>query len=199
LLEAVAKKPALRSDISPFQARQIRSLGDEAINQLLADVWGELRDTPEAKKAELLKWKQTLGEATLANADPEKGKILYTAVCGSCHKLYGQGGQLGPDLTGSDRHNLDYLLGNIVDPNALVPADYRVTVFKLKDGRTISGVIPEQNERTLTVQTPAERLTIERSQIVEQNQMPVSLMPEGLLTALGDENTAHLIKYLMSK
>ncbi len=199
LLDAVGRQPALRADISPFQARQIRTLGDEALNRQLAEVWGELRDTPEAKQAELLKWRQSLSEATLARADAEKGKVLFTAVCGSCHKLYGQGGQIGPDLTGSDRHNLDYLLGNIVDPNALVPADYRITIFKLKDGRTISGVIPEQNERTLTVQTPAERLTIERSQIREQSQMPVSLMPEGLLTALGDENTAHLIKFLMTK
>lgn len=199
LLEAVAKNPALRADISPFQARQIRSLGDEALNKQLAQVWGELRDTPEAKKAELLKWKQTLSSDALAKADATKGKTLFTAVCGACHKLYGEGGKIGPDLTGSDRHNLDYLLGNIVDPNALVPADFRVTIFKLKDGRTISGVIPEQNERTLTVQTPAERLTIERSQITEQNQMPVSLMPEGLLTALGEENTAHLIKFLMSR
>jgi putative membrane-bound dehydrogenase-like protein len=199
LLAAVARNPTLRSDISPFQARQIRNLGSDDLNRQLAEVWGELRDTPEAKRAELLKWKALLTEDTLMKADAAKGKVLYAAVCGSCHKLYGEGGQLGPDLTGSDRHQLDYLLGNIIDPNALVPADYRVTVFKLRDGRTISGVIPEQNERTLTVQTPVERMTLERDQIAEQSQLPASLMPEGLLSAIGEENSTHLIKYLMSK
>jgi putative heme-binding domain-containing protein len=122
---------------------------------------------------------------------------LFSAVCASCHKLYGEGAALGPDLTGSDRHNLDYLLGNIVDPNAMVPADYRVSVLKLKDGRTLTGVLPEQNNRTLTLQTPTERLTIERSQIAEQQQLSASLMPEGLLEALGEENVRNLIAYLM--
>ena len=79
-----------------------------------------------------------------------------------------------------------------------MPADYRVTVFKLKDGRTLTGVLPEQNERTLTVQTPAERLVIERSQVAEQQQLPASLMPEGLLTALGEENVRNLFAYLMA-
>jgi putative heme-binding domain-containing protein len=113
--------------------------------------------------------------------------------------MYGQGGAIGPELTGSDRRNLKYLLENILDPNAVVPADYRVSVFQLKDGRTISGVIPEQTERTLTIQTPAERLVIERTQIVKQDQLTQSLMPEGLLTALGEENVINLIAYLMGE
>jgi putative heme-binding domain-containing protein len=112
--------------------------------------------------------------------------------------MYGEGGAIGPDLTGGDRHKLTYLLENILDPSAIVPADYRMSVFKLKDGRTITGVIPQQTERALTIQTPAERLTIEKAQIVEQQQLPMSLMPEGLLTALGEENVVHLIAYLQS-
>ena len=52
-------------------------------------------------------------------------------------------------------------------------------------------------ERTLTIQTPAERLTLERTQIVKQEQMAQSLMPEGLLGALGEENVLNLIAYLM--
>ena len=79
-----------------------------------------------------------------------------------------------------------------------MPADYRMSVFKLKDGRTITGVIPAQTDRVLTVQTPAEKLTIERSQIAEQTQLAMSLMPEGQLTALGEENVVHLLRYLMS-
>jgi len=139
-----------------------------------------------------------LTEARLAQGDAAKGKKLFTAVCGACHKLYGEGGQLGPDLTGGDRHKLTYLLENILDPSAIVPADYRMSVFKLKDGRTVTGVIPQQTEKALTIQTPAEKLTVEKSQIQEQQQLPVSLMPEGLLAALGEENVVHLFRYLMS-
>lgn len=198
LLEAIKAKKIPTTVISPFQARQIRSLGDESLNTLLTEAWGEIRDTPEAKKAEFAKWEGLLTKDALAKADPAKGRMIFMAACAACHKLYGQGGAIGPELTGSDRHNLKYLLENILDPSAVVPADFRVSVLNLKDGRTITGVIPEQTERTLTVQTPAERITIERTQIVKQAQLPVSLMPEGLLSALGDENVKNLISYLMS-
>ena len=198
LLEAIKAKKVPATAISPFQARQIRSLGDETLTKLLTEAWGEIRDTPEAKKAEFAKWEGLLKPETVAKADPAKGRMIFMAACSACHKLYGQGGAIGPELTGSDRHNLKYLLENILDPSAVVPADFRVSVLNLKDGRTITGVIPEQTERTLTVQTPAERLTIERTQIVKQEQLPMSLMPEGLLSALGDENVKNLIAYLMS-
>jgi putative membrane-bound dehydrogenase-like protein len=197
LLEAVKAGKVPAAAISPFQARQIRNLGDEALTKLLTEAWGEIRDTPEAKKAEFSKWEAVLNPDALAKADKSKGRLMFTAACGACHKMYGQGGAIGPELTGSDRRNLKYLLENILDPSAVVPADFRVSIFHLKDGRTLSGVVPEQTERTLTIQTPAERLTLERTQIAKQEQMTASLMPEGLLAALGEENVLNLIAYLM--
>jgi putative heme-binding domain-containing protein len=199
LLEAVKAGKVPAAAISAFQARQIRNLGDEALTKLLTEAWGEIRDTPEAKKAEFAKWEAVLKPDALAKADKSKGRLMFTAVCGACHKMYGQGGAIGPELTGSDRRNLKYLLENILDPSAVVPADFRVSIFHLKDGRTLSGVVPEQTERTLTIQTPAERLTLERTQIAKQEQMTQSLMPEGLLAALGEENVLNLIAYLMGE
>ncbi|MEN3939880.1 PVC-type heme-binding CxxCH protein [Prosthecobacter sp. SYSU 5D2] len=186
------------SVISPYQARAILSLDDKALTQKLTEVWGELRDTPEAKKEEMEKWTAILTPEALAKGDAAQGKTMFMTACAACHKLYGEGGMIGPDLTGGDRHKLTYLLENIIDPSAIVPADYRMSIFKLKDGRTLTGVIPEQNPKTLTVQTPAERLILERSEIAEQQQLPMSLMPEGLLTALGEENVIHLMAYLRS-
>ncbi|MES2738391.1 MAG: PVC-type heme-binding CxxCH protein [Verrucomicrobiota bacterium] len=186
------------SVISPYQARAILSLKKDDLTKKLTEVWGELRDTPEAKKAEMAKWTAALTPAALAKGGAPKGKMVFMAACAACHKLYGEGGMIGPDLTGGDRHKLTYLLENILDPSAIVPADYRMTVFKLKDGRTITGVIPEQNPKTVTVQTPAERLTLERGEITEQQQLSMSLMPEGLLTALGEEQVIHLMAYLQS-
>jgi putative heme-binding domain-containing protein len=197
LLAFVGKHPAARDDITPFQARQICSLGDETLNQQLTKVWGELRETPAAKRQEIDKWRTSLTTATLAKADAVKGRALFTSVCAACHKMYGEGAAIAPELTGSDRHNLNYLLENIVDPNAVVPADYRMTIVKLKDGRTLSGVIPEQNERVVTLQTPAERVSIPRGDIAEMEHLSQSFMPEGLLAALGEENVKHLIAYLM--
>jgi putative membrane-bound dehydrogenase-like protein len=198
LLDAVAKGTVPASTITPYQARQIRSLNDPDLTQKLTTTWGELRDTPEAKKTELAQWTQRLTPDLIAKSDPKKGKAIFAASCAACHKLYGEGGALGPELTGSDRHKLSYLLENILDPSAIVPADYRMTLLQLKDGRTLTGVIPAQTDRTLTLQTPAERLTIEKTQITSQQQLPISFMPEGLLTALGQDQVPHLIAYLMS-
>ncbi len=198
LLDAVKAGTVPVAIITPYQARAIRSLKDADLTTKLTAVWGELRDSPEAKKAELADWTKKLTPERLTKGDAVKGKTLFAAVCAACHKLYGEGGMIGPDLTGGDRHKLTYLLENIIDPSAIVPADYRISVFKLKDGRTITGVIPAQTERTVTVQTPAEKLTIEKSQIADQQQLAMSLMPEGQLTALGEENVVHLMAYLQS-
>jgi putative membrane-bound dehydrogenase-like protein len=198
LLDAVKSGQVPVAVITPYQARAIRSLNDADLTTKLTAVWGELRDTPEAKKAELADWTEKLTTERLANGEAAKGKVVFNSVCAACHKLYGEGGMIGPDLTGGDRHKLTYLLENTIDPSAIVPADYRMSVFKLKDGRTLTGVIPAQTERSITIQTPAEKLTIEKSQIAEQQQLPMSLMPEGLLTALGEENVVHLLRYLMS-
>ena len=198
LLDAVQAGTVPASAITPYQARQIRSLNDPDLTQKLTTTWGELRDTPEAKKTELAQWTHRLTPDLIAKSDPKKGKAIFAASCAACHKLYGEGGALGPELTGSDRHKLSYLLENILDPSAIVPADYRMTLLQLKDGRTLTGVIPAQTDRTLTLQTPAERLTIEKTQITSQQQLPISFMPEGLLTALGQDQVPHLIAYLMS-
>lgn len=199
LLDAVKAGSVPKGVINPYQARAIRSLNDEALTAKLTEVWGELRDTPEAKKTEMAQWTALLTPERLNQGDAAQGKAVFAAACAACHKLYGEGGQLGPDLTGSDRHKLSYLLENIIDPSAIVPADYRMTVFQLKDGRTVTGVIPEQTERVLTIQTPAERHAVEKNQVVSQQQLPVSLMPEGLLNALGEEQVANLFRYLMSE
>lgn len=199
LLDRIAKQELPREAITPFHARQIQSLGDESLVKQLGEVWGEVRDTPEALKSEIANWKTLLAPEVIARADPAKGKTTFLFACGACHKLYGEGGAIGPDLTGSDRHNLDYLLGNIVNPNEVVPADYLLTVFTLKDGRVVSGVVPEQNEKTVTIQTPVERLTIPADTITKRESMPVSLMPEGLLKTMDEATVKDLVAYLMTK
>ncbi|MEQ1840971.1 MAG: hypothetical protein ABL994_11210, partial [Verrucomicrobiales bacterium] len=199
LLKRIEQGEIPRDAISPFHARQIRSLGVEALTKQLGEVWGEVRDTPEAVKAEIANWKTLLTPEVIASADPAKGKATFAGLCGACHKLYGEGGAIGPELTGSDRHNIDYLLGNIVNPNEVVPADYRLTVFTLKDGRVVSGVVPEQNERTVTVQTPVERLTIPVDTITKRESLPVSLMPEGLFKTMDEAAVKDLVAYLMTR
>ncbi|WP_246120151.1 hypothetical protein [Blastopirellula retiformator] len=112
--------------------------------------------------------------------------------------LYGQGRLLGPDLSGSNRKNLDYLLENAIDPSATVGADFRTVVIAMEDGRVLNGVVSQMNERTLTLQSAQEAITIDRQEIEAMKTSQVSLMPEGQLQKLTDEETRDLVAYLMS-
>ena len=197
LLDAVAEGRIARADISPFHARQIRSLNDPLLNKKLGKVWGELRDSAGQNQQVITKWRSQLTPATLANADLGQGRIVFNLACAACHTLYGEGGKVGPDLSGAGRDNLDYLLENIADPSAVVSADFRMSILKLKDGRIFNGLLSAQTDRTITVKTMTETLTVERSEIESLEGSSQSLMPEGLLEALKPEQARDLIGYLM--
>lgn len=186
-----------RADLSAFHARQINAFKDAELSKQLVEAWGELRESAADKKELIEKVKKQLTPATLAKANLSQGRMLFTAVCGACHMMYGQGGKIGPDLTGSGRANLDYLLENIADPSGVVSADFRMSLLTHKDGRVLNGVVTESNTRTLTLRTMTETLTLDRADIVKQETSPMSMMPEGLLLAFQPDQVRDLIAYLM--
>lgn len=197
LLDQMAGGGIARTDLTAFHARQIRALGDEVLSKRLAEVWGELRESSADKRDLIDRLRKQLTPAVLAKADLGKGRQLFAGVCAACHTLYGEGGKVGPDLTGSGRANLDYLLENIADPSGVVGADYRMSIVTLKDGRVLSGVVAAQTARTLTLRMLTEETTLEKSEIVKQDVSPMSMMPEGLLLAFQPEQVRDLIAYLM--
>lgn len=199
LLEAIKAGRFPRNDLSAYHARQIRALGDEAIDRQLVEAWGELRDSPADKRDLIERLKGELTPVALSRADASHGRALFVKACAACHTLYGEGGKRGPDLTGAQRQSLDYLLENIVDPSAAVPAEYRVSVFTLADGRTLSGIVSARTDRTLTIMTQTDTLSIERADIEDQKESPQSLMPDGLLQTLSPEQVRELFAYLMTR
>jgi len=197
LLEQIAAGKIPRADLTAFHARQIRSLNDAALSRRLTEVWGELRDSSVDKQQLIADLKDQLTGATLAKADLGQGRLIFQSVCGVCHSIYGDGANIGPDLTGSGRANLDYLLENMADPSAVVSADYRMNILTLKDGRVLGGIIGAQTERTLTVRLLTGETTVEKKEIAKQEASPLSMMPDGLLSALPREQVRDLIAYLM--
>jgi len=199
LLAKVAEGKINRRDISVFHARQIQNLGDEQLSGQLREVWGEIRNTAADKQKLIARYRKLLSPARLGAADSGKGRALFTQTCAICHVLYGEGARIGPDLTGSSRDNLDYLLENVVDPSAVVGVDYRVSIVTLKDGRVLNGILRDQTAKTLTIQSPGTSLTVERTEVADLKSSAVSLMPEGLLESLREDQVADLIRYLMSR
>ncbi len=199
-LEAIAAGRIKRTELGVPQARQIRDFENDSLTQQLTEVWGELQEPDDAARAAALaNWKQRLTPDALAQADLQQGRAAYQTACAPCHQLYGEGGTLGPDLTGAGRDNLDYLLDNILFPSAVVPADHRQATLTLKDGRVLVGVIRARAARTVTLQSIGETVVIETSDIAREEASAQSLMPEGLLDALDQTQARALIRYLMNK
>lgn len=198
LLAAVEKASISRQEVGPIQIRQLRSLNDAEINRKVAVLWPEQRELTAEKQQQLTRYKNLLTPDRISSGDPAQGGALYGQLCGTCHVLFGEGTNIGPELTGSDRKNLDYLLGNIVDPNAVVAENYRVSTIRLKDERVINGVIGAQTDRTITVQTPTEKLVLERKEVEAIEPSGLSMMPEGLLESLSENDVRDLMAYLMA-
>jgi putative heme-binding domain-containing protein len=198
LLDAVAAGRIPRGEVDALLLRQIQLLGDDTLVQRVASMWPKQRLIPGDKLKRINEYRQRLEPQTLASANVTNGKAIYTKTCGQCHKLFGDGGAIGPELTGSQRSNLAYLLENMLDPSAVVPEQYRMSIVTLGDGRVMSGIVGEQNERTVVLQTPTERLVLERSAIESIKPSELSLMPDGQLDTMRDDEVRDLIAYLMS-
>ena len=135
----------------------------------------------------------------LAKADLTNGAALFKKSCATCHKLYGEGGKIGPDLTGGNRANMDYLLGNVINPSGEVPKQYTVSVIALKSGRLVNGVVVAETEQTLTVQTDKEQIVVAKADIEERTRTSKSLMPDGLLDNLKQDEVRDLIAFVRKR
>jgi putative heme-binding domain-containing protein len=198
LLDAVEGGQIRADEISAFHARQIADFGDAALAERLGKLWGQVRVSAADKKELIERWRSELSAEVVAAADRGHGRALFARDCASCHVLFGEGRKLGPDLTGSNRKNIDYLLENVIDPGASVGADFRAVSFVLADGRAVTGVISAADDRTLTVQTAQAPIVLDRHDIAEQVVQQQSLMPEGLLSKLSDDDVRDLVAYLTS-
>jgi putative heme-binding domain-containing protein len=111
--------------------------------------------------------------------------------------LFGQGETIGPDLTGANRNNIDYLLENVVDPSAVVTKDFRMTIVEMTDGRVLNGLVLVKNDKTLTLQTQTDQQTIGLDNVAQMRITTQSSMPDGLLDSLSPQQIRDLIAYLM--
>ncbi|MES2467285.1 MAG: PVC-type heme-binding CxxCH protein [Verrucomicrobiota bacterium] len=198
LLDAIAAKQVPRAELTSFAARQIANFGDPALTGKLTKTWGSIAAPGGDIAAEIAKFKTVLTPAFLRTANLPNGRSLYNVTCGTCHTLFGQGQQIGPDLTGSNRADLDYVLENIVNPNGLIGKDYELHLITLKDGRSVAGMVRQETESALTVQSLTGSDTVTKKDITKHETPGFSMMPPGQLTAFTPEQQRDLVAYLAS-
>ncbi|QEG00241.1 hypothetical protein Mal15_43110 [Stieleria maiorica] len=198
LLAAVEAGTIDRRDISAAVAGNIAGHGDQALTEKLAELWGAVQTSPKEKLELIESYRARLTPTHLAEADLAAGRRVFAKVCGTCHKMFGEGKSVGPDLTGSNRDNLSYLLENIIDPSRIVPAALRQSAVLLSDGRVISGCITRQDEHTVTIQTIDDVQRVSREDVERIRPLTQSLMPDGILQPLTETQVRDLFAFLQS-
>ena len=198
LLQAVERQRVAVADLSAQQARQIVALGDAALAKRLSGIWGNVRPSPAERVRQIRHWQRELDPSRNSLPDLQRGRAVFRQVCANCHKLFGEGRSVGPELTGSNRRNLGYLLSNVIDPSAAVAADFRLAVVVTRDGRVVSGAISQRSATGITIETANETVRIAAGNVDEVKVSEKSMMPDGLLEKLGDNQVRDLFAWLMS-
>jgi putative heme-binding domain-containing protein len=196
LLAAVGEKKIPAQELTADLVRQLRNLKDQQVNDQVAKHWGVTRETEADKLAEIERFKKMV--ASKGYGDARRGRAVFARTCQQCHTLFGEGGKVGPDITGSNRGDLDYILHNAVDPNAVIPNDYRTSNIETKDDRSITGILTKQDDNAITVVTANETLILPRNELKSVVQTELSMMPEGLLQAISEGEVRDLLAYLRS-
>ncbi|MGB4740723.1 MAG: PVC-type heme-binding CxxCH protein [Fuerstiella sp.] len=197
LTQAIKDGTVAKRDVPAYVARLLRRV----VGNGFVEVWGAIDELSADKEAMFVRYRSLLTENAIAAADPANGRALFNRTCGACHKMYGHGGVIGPDITGANRGNLEYLLGNILTPSAIIQDAYKMHIVLTDDGRVYSGIPAEENDRSLKLRIAnrTEPVTIAKSQIESREIAPISMMPEGILTTLTDSEVLDLLSYLQGQ
>jgi putative membrane-bound dehydrogenase-like protein len=198
LLLAVGTKTVPATDLSADLVRQLRNHKDSEIDAAITKVWGTARDTTEDKAKLIAQYKKRLTAGYQQAPDASLGRAVFAKTCQQCHVLFGTGSKVGPELTGSNRADLDYVLSNVLDPSALIGKDYLAHTIATTDGRVLTGLIRSEDKDAITLITANETITLPKGDIEERRPSDQSMMPDDLWKTLSVHEIRSLLRYLAS-
>ncbi len=215
LLAHVADKKLAATSINVNQARRMQALKDKELSEMLNRHWGQVRDTRNPNREKVVAEMKALIRKT--PGDALAGEKVFKRVCAACHKIYGEGPDVGPDITLNGRNDFNQLLSNVFDPSLVIGAGYRVCTVITNAGRVQSGLLVEDSPQRVVlkpasvlrpiVEKPDAPVTpvaiavgkleiIPRDEIDEFNFSELSLMPEGLEKQLSSQEIVDLFAFI---
>jgi putative heme-binding domain-containing protein len=197
LLEAVDAGRIDKSSIPLDTVRKLTVHRHDRLAELIARHWGTVDGATTEEMQQLIARLQPIVQG--GSGSPYEGKKLFTTSCGKCHKLFDQGGQIGPDLTSYKRDDIGNMLANIVNPSAEIRENFGTYLVLTDDGRALTGFLVDKDNQVLVLRNAeGQTVTIEQSSIDEMLPQKKSLMPEGLLKDFSEQQVRDLFAYLRS-
>ncbi len=195
LLAAIEAKVVSKDALNTNQIRKLLASKDAGLARSVKAIWGSVREgrNPEREKA-IERLRQTL---RTTHGDPNAGAVVFRNLCAQCHKIYGEGQEVGPDLTSNGRASFEQLLSNALDPSLVIGEAYQATSVATKDGRVLTGLRVEDTPQRVVLKLQGGKVeSIPRDAIDEMKVGPLSMMPEDLEKQLKPQEIVDLFAFL---
>ena len=195
LLDAVAREAIPNSALNVNQIRKLASSKDKDLADRVRSIWGTVRESRNPAREQVInRMREAFREA---HGDPVAGAVVFKNVCGQCHKMYGEGQEVGPEITLNGRASYEQLLSNVFDPSLVIGPAYQATTVATSDGRVLTGLVVEDSPQRVVLKLQGGKLeTVPKSNVEESKLSPLSLMPEGLEGQVSPKELADLFAYI---
>jgi putative membrane-bound dehydrogenase-like protein len=195
LLELVRDKKFASSLINANQAQKMLKMKSDVLAELVSKHWGVVRTERDPARLEFIS--RMRNELRTSEGDPVAGRIVFKKVCGQCHKIYGEGAEVGPDITRNGRASFEQLLSNVFDPSLVIGASYQALTVVTREGRVVSGLPIEDSPQRVVLKVQGDKQEIiARTDIEEVVPSKLSLMPEGLEKQIPPQEMHDLFAYI---
>jgi putative heme-binding domain-containing protein len=194
-LSSIEKTPALKETIPLSSVRRMLLHDDKQIAESINQIWGNVQGaTTGQMKQRIERFSRLINTST---GNPYNGRQIFAKQCGKCHTLFDQGGEIGPNLTPYKRDDLGNMLLNIVNPSIEIRKGFENFVVFTDDGRTLNGFIEDEDNRVVILKgLDGQRIVVPRDSIDEMSAIRQSIMPEGILETLTEEQVRDLFAFL---
>jgi putative heme-binding domain-containing protein len=195
LLAAIGRKQISADALGVNQVRKLLASRDPELIKAVEARWGKLREERNPGRDAVIAQMRTHIRQT--PGDPLKGQEAFKKVCGQCHKIYGEGQEVGPDITVNGRSSFEQLLSNVFDPSLVIGASYQARTIATTKGRVVTGLVAEESDQRIVLKVQGGKQEIvPRNQIEEMKTSELSLMPEDVEKTLNMQEIADLFAFI---
>jgi putative heme-binding domain-containing protein len=196
LMQAVAEKKVAAESLNVNQVRRMLAFKDAELVKQVRQKWGTIREGRNPERERVVNEMRELIRRN--RGDARAGVAVFRNLCGQCHRIHGEGQDVGPDITNNGRSSFEQLLSNVFDPSLVIGAAYQATTVTTKSGRTLTGLLVEDTPKHVVLKMQGGKTeTVARDDVDEIGVSAISLMPEGVEKQLKPQEIADLFAFLV--